>query len=274
MVDVLATVQDPLDSCCHLTDTVQVGPARLHKVTFDQAIALIETMIECGRSHHVVTLNLDLLWWARRDAAFLQAIRTADLNGADGVPLIWLSKLAREPLPERINGTDLVWALADLSQRRGYRLFLMGAGPGVAADAVERLRAHHPRLVLAGVYSPPMGEWDQRVNDEILAKVVEAAPHILLVGLGSPRQEVWIHNNLEALGVSVCVGIGGSFDLIAGRVPRAPQWMQRSGLEWLHRLCSEPRRLWRRYVVRNGPLFISLLLWAMMRRFRSRRRDQ
>jgi N-acetylglucosaminyldiphosphoundecaprenol N-acetyl-beta-D-mannosaminyltransferase len=206
-----------------------------------------------------VTANLDFLTIAERDQEFRQTINSADLAVADGMPLVWLSRLRGQPLPERVTGVDLVDACCELAAAAGQGVFLLGAGPGVAQAAAERLQERHPDLRIVGMITPPMGPLKRKENARIVRTIQDAAPGFLFVALGAPRQDLWIRTHLEELNVPVAMGVGCVFDLLAGVSNRAPAWMQSAGLEWLYRLVREPRRLWRRYLMNDLPLFGRLL---------------
>lgn len=212
-----------------------------------------------GAPHQVVTVNLDFLSIANRDLQFRDTINHADLAVADGMPLVWLSRLQRQPLPERITGVDLVDVSCGLAAEFGESVFLLGAGPGVAEAAACRLQRTHPSLQIAGVYSPPFGPLTPREDARIVQKVKRASPGVLFVALGAPRQDLWIRTHLHQLGVPVQMGVGGTFDLIGGVLRRAPIWMQHSGLEWAFRLGQEPHRLWRRYLLNDLPTLSRLV---------------
>jgi len=215
---------------------------RVDDVTSEEALAIIEGFIQEGTPHQVVTVNPEFVMAARRDKEFRRVLNAAHLALPDGIGLVWASRLLGRPLRERVAGSDLVPKIAALAAERGYRLFLLGAAEGVADEAARRLREQNPGLVVAGTYagSPAVEE-----EDEIVALVREARPHVLFVAYGAPQQDKWIARNLERLGVPVCMGVGGALDFIAGVVKRAPLWVQRLGLEWLHRLLHQPWR-WRR----------------------------
>lgn len=217
---------------------------RVDDVTGDEALSLIEDFIREGIPHQVVTVNPEFVVAAQGDEEFRRILNAADLALPDGIGLIWASRLLSRgrPLRERVAGSDLVPKIAALATERGYRLFLLGAAPGVAKEAAQRLCQWNPGLTIAGTYagSPAVEE-----EGEIVALVRAAKPDVLFVAYGAPAQDEWIARNLERLGVPVCIGVGGAFDFIAGRAKRAPVWMQRLGLEWLHRLCYQPWR-WRR----------------------------
>ena len=196
-------------------------------------------------AHHVVLLQSDALLRAIYDRAFLIV--------PDGVPLLWAAKLLGERLNGRVNGTDLFERLCASAADRGLRVFLLGGRPGAADAAAAVLRARHPALEICGTACPPVGfERDPAENARVCDAIAAARPALLFVGLGAPKQEYWMYRNAERLGVPVSLGIGVSFEFVGGVVERAPRWMQRAGLEWLHRVGSEPARLWRRYVFGNA----------------------
>jgi len=229
-------------------------------VDADQAMAQIDGFVQSKRPHHVVTANVDFLRLASQDAGFQSIVNDADLVLADGMPLVWASRRQLTPLPCRVTGVDMILACAQLAARRGYSIFLLGAAPGVAYQAAEVLQQRFPGLRIAGTYSPPAAEMTEQDDDAGVRMVRAARPDMLFVAFGAPKQEHWIRAHQETLNVPVCMGVGGSFDMLAGNVRRAPVWIQRHGLEWLYRLAQEPRRLWKRYIVHDLPVFARLML--------------
>lgn len=231
---------------------VTLGRARIDDVTMDDAIARIEALIARRRPGYVVTPNVDHLVKLQDDAEFREVYARAALVLADGMPLLWASRLLGTPLRAKVSGSDLFVSFAAVAARRGYRLFFMGGREGAAARAAEVLTARHPGLIVCGVDSPPVGfDRDPEANRRLVARIRAARPDVLFVGLGAPKQEKWIHRwHLEAQ-VPVSIGVGVSFEFVAGMVRRAPAWMQRAGLEWAWRLLMEPRRLWRRYLIED-----------------------
>ena len=229
-------------------------------------IAQVERFVQSGRPNQIVTINVDFLNIAHKDRSFVSLLNAAALAVPDGMPLLWVSRLVGQRLPQRITGTDLLTDCAALAAQAGYRMFLLGAAPGVAEAAGQVLETRYPGLQIAGSYAPPEGEFTAEENAHILDLVRAARPDMLFVALGTPKQERWIYENLEALGVPLCIGIGGVFNFITGRIPRAPQAMQRIGLEWLFRLLLEPRRLWRRYLVDDTQALYRAVHYAVRRR--------
>jgi N-acetylglucosaminyldiphosphoundecaprenol N-acetyl-beta-D-mannosaminyltransferase len=238
--------------------TATILNVRIHAVTVAQTLALIEQFIATGRPHQLVTVNPEFVIAAQQDEQFRQILNQAALALPDGIGLLKAARfLKTTPLPERVPGSDLVIQLAALSHQKGYRIYFLGAGEGVAQQAINRLKISYPDLQVAGCYagSPALEE-----NEAILERIVAARPDMLLVAYGAPKQDKWIARNLDRLPVPVCIGVGGSFDFIAGTARRAPLWMQRRGLEWFHRLVMQPWR-WRR-IWNAVPRFGWLVFWS------------
>lgn len=214
----------------------------VHHVDYDEALTLMERFIESGQPHQVATVNPEFIMRARRDAEFLRILRSADLCLPDGVGLLWAGRVLGRPFKARVTGVDTTWKLMGLAAQRGYRVFLLGARPGVAERTAQVLTGTHGGLAVAGTYA---GSPSPNEEEAIGALIREADPHILLVAYGAPAQDKWIARNQPRLGVPLAMGVGGAFDFISGVARRAPLAMQRVGLEWLHRLYCEPWR-WRR----------------------------
>jgi N-acetylglucosaminyldiphosphoundecaprenol N-acetyl-beta-D-mannosaminyltransferase len=228
----------------------------------------LEDFILIGRAfeknHHVVTVNTDFIVKSRQDPELYSLLQTTDLATADGMPLVWSARLLGVPLQERVAGADLVPALAGRAAEKGFSVYFLGAAPGVAKKAAANLKQRFPNLRIVGIQSP-MYRVGEDMDPAVLNKIRQAAPDILFVAFGNPKQEKWIERYRSVLKVPVMMGVGGSLDFIAGKTKRAPQWMQRIGLEWLHRLLHDPRRLFRRYLV-DVVVFSSLFFrqwWAM-----------
>jgi len=217
---------------------------RADDVTWDETLARVEVFIAGGGPHQIATVNPEFVMAARRDPEFRAIINHAALAIPDGVGLLWAGRLLGQPLRERVTGSDGVPRIAERAAEKGWRLFLLGAAPGVAEKAARRLMSRYPGLEIVGTYagSPSVEE-----QDRIVDLVRRARPDVLFVAYGHPRQDKWIARNLDRLGVPVCMGVGGAFDFIAGVQHRAPLWMQRAGLEHLYRLLRQPWR-WRRQV--------------------------
>ena len=240
--------------------SIELLGVRVDDATYDDLLALVDTFVASVRPHQIVTLNPEMLVAAHGDRSFREILNKSDLNLADGIGLILAARWLGCPLRERATGSDGIHLLAQHCARRGYRLFLLGAAPGVAEAASERLMAKNPALQVAGTYAG-----SPRVEDEkdVIARVRDAAPDLLLVAYGVPTEELWIARHRARLDVPVMMGVGGAFDFVAGATRRAPVWMRRVGLEWLHRLIQEPWR-WRRQLAL--PRFLWLVVKQRYRR--------
>lgn len=223
------------------------------------------------RCQYVVTPNVDHTVMYQTNAALRESYADASLILADGAPVIWASRLLGRALPERVAGSDLAPALfkranADAEQNQPpLRVYLLGAAPGVAERAAANVIARWPHVEIVGTLSPPLGfEKDPAENEKIFAAVAAAQPDLLILGLGAPKQELWIHAHAAELQAKVALCVGATIDFLAGEKSRAPRWMRRVGLEWLHRLSSEPGRLAKRYA-RDAWVFPQLV-WQDWRR--------
>lgn len=218
---------------------------RVDCVDMRTALDRIESLIAAGGHHQVATVNPEFVMRAQADAGFARVLEGADMCLPDGVGVVWAMRRMGCRLPGPVTGTDLVPPLAELCARRGHRLFLLGAGPGVAPALATHLRDANPTLEVAAHAGSPAAADDE----ETLRLIREHRTDVLLVAYGAPGQELWIDRLKERLGVSLAMGVGGAFDFLAGRVPRAPAWMRRSGLEWLYRLARQPWRVRRMAVL-------------------------
>lgn len=207
-----------------------------------------------AQTRQICTVNPEFVMDAQRDAAFRHTLLEADLRVADGVGIAWAARLLGAPVPERVTGSDGTDRIAGEAARLGWRLYLLGAAPGVAEATAAILAARHPGLIVAGCYAgrPDAADWPA-----IAQKLCAAAPDVLLVAYGHPRQDFWIGVHRAELPCAVAIGVGGAFDYIAGVAPRAPRWMCRAGLEWLYRLAAQPWR-WRRMA--KLPRFVLMVL--------------
>jgi N-acetylglucosaminyldiphosphoundecaprenol N-acetyl-beta-D-mannosaminyltransferase len=240
---------------------VNICGANIDKYSFDDIVEATVHHALSGRTpEYVVTPNAQHILTLQKDAHFREIYHKAFLVVPDGVSLLWAAKFLQTPLKGRVNGTDLFERLCAIAAAKGLKIFLLGGRPGAAEKARDTLQARHPGLNIVDTYCPPYGFESKPAELALInSKIKAVAPHILFVGLGAPKQEYWIYDNYQELGVPISVGIGVSFELVADMVKRAPVWMQKMGLEWFFRLIVEPRRLWQRYIIGN-PLFIWLVL--------------
>lgn len=232
----------------------------IDNLTMKEALERIEDIIKTEKGAYVVTPNVDHLVTIEQDSLFQEIYSNATLVLTDGKPLIWISRLIKNPIKEKISGSDLFPKLAELSSQKGYSMFFLGAAEGVAAKAAENLEKKYPGLQVVGTYSPPFGfEKDEKEMSHIINMIKEKKPDILIVGLGAPKQEKFIYQYRHQLDVPISLGLGASLDFEAGNKKRAPKFMCDHGLEWLYRMCQEPSRLASRYLkdaIRLVPLVL------------------
>ncbi|MFC6646331.1 WecB/TagA/CpsF family glycosyltransferase [Granulicella cerasi] len=219
----------------------------ISNVSMERAVASIESRIRSGGSYQIATANLDFVRNARRNPELHRVICECAMVLPDGFPLVWASRLMKRPLHERVAGSDLTVELAKLSAEKGYGIFLLGSTDENAQDSMRVLSERFPGVNFVGHYAPPPRPLDQMDNTEILHRIHAANPHILLVAFGNPKQEFWIHRNMDKLRVPVAIGIGGTLEMVAGAKKRAPRWIQAVNLEWAYRMMQEPMRLIPRY---------------------------
>ena len=236
-------------------DCVLAG-VRIQNLTQDEAVDKLFSLVAAGGSRHVAVVNAAKLVAATEDEALRGILRSAAVVTADGMSVVWASRLLGRRLKERVTGIDLFERLVGEAAERSVPVFFVGAREASVRRIVEVFQRRFPNLRVAGYRN---GYFEAGENDRVVAAIRESRAELLFVAMGSPAQEKWIAANLEKTGARLAMGVGGSFDHLSGLVRRAPRWMQRAGLEWLHRLWLEPRRLWKRYLVGNTR-FIGLVL--------------
>jgi N-acetylglucosaminyldiphosphoundecaprenol N-acetyl-beta-D-mannosaminyltransferase len=235
---------------------VKILGCPITKSSLEEFVRRIEEFITSKGSHYIAVVNVAKLVKMRSDKQLEQSILAADLIGADGTPLVWVSRFFGPALPGRVTGIDLMYKLLELASEKGYRIFFLGSRPEVLRRVLEVVRQEYPGVKIAGSHH---GYFTAAQELAIVQTIRKARADILFIAFGTPKTELWVKQNLDAMGVPVVQGVGGSFSVLAGLIPRAPLWMQRIGLEWLFRLLQEPRRMWRRYLVTNS-VFIFLIL--------------
>jgi N-acetylglucosaminyldiphosphoundecaprenol N-acetyl-beta-D-mannosaminyltransferase len=238
---------------------------RVDAVQLQDVVARMEEWIRRReRCHSVAASGMHGIVEAQRDPSFKRILNTADLNVPDGTPLVWMGRREGHLLRRRVYGPDLLLAFCAESAGRSCRHFFYGGELGVAERLAESLKTRFPGLNVVGTYSPPFRPLSAKEDAEIVEMIGRAAPDVLWVGLGAPKQERWMHEHKDRLRVPVLVGVGAAFDFLSGRRKQAPRWMREHGFEWLFRLLHEPRRLWRRYLV-YGAQFIAYVALESLR---------
>lgn len=251
--------------CSWAPPTVVVLGVPFHNVDFRETVEWTRARIRSRRPGYIATANVDFVMQAQRDPELQRILLEADLVVADGNPIVWLSGWTGPRLKARVTGSDLVPMFAAMLAEEGGSLFNLGGAPGVAEKAAAALQARHPGLRVAGCFSPPKADVLDMCHEEILRRLDETRPDLLLVAFGSPKQEKWVHLHARTLTVPVSIGVGGSLDFLAGAQKRAPAFVQRLGMEWLWRMLSDPRRLFRRYAGNIVFYFSSLARLASAR---------
>ncbi len=251
-------------------DHITIGPASIAVVTIAEAVSFVIERARAGVGGYVMTHNLDHLWLRRNEPDFERVSANADLTVADGQPLVWISKVQGNPLPERVGGIDLFEAIADAAADAGLSLFLCGGLGTAARDAADILVRRHPTLRIAGTLSPATGlANDPQRLAAVFAEVEAAEPDIIAIGLPSMLQIVAAEHFAEHAPQAWTLGVGVSFSFITGEVTRAPILLQKIGLEWAHRMSQQPA-LAKRYLVHDAPLLARLLVGAAVGRLRRR----
>ncbi len=226
--------------------------------TLDEAVDTIVDWCSKGEPNFVCVRDVHGIMRAQEDPELRAIHQRAGMVTPDGMPLVWISRKRGHKYVSRVCGADLVAALCERSQDEGLRHYFYGGKPGVAERMAAELTRRFPALPVAGYGTPPFRALTPGEDEEAVAAINASRPHVLWVGLSTPKQEYWMRDHVGWIAGATLVGVGAAFDFYAGDVKRAPRWMQRSGLEWLHRLASEPRRLWRRYLI-MAPKFLLLL---------------
>ena len=242
------------DAPCATSDICGVEVANL---TEDEAISFIDRLVGAGGPHYAAVVNAAKIVAASKDPVLKRTLLEADLVTADGMSIVWASRLLGQPLKQRVTGIDLFERLVERAAERGWSVYFLGAREESVSRMAEGFTKSRPTLRIAGWRN---GYFDPSQSESVAEAIRASKADLLFVAMGSPVQELWIASNLGRTGVSFAMGVGGSFDHVSGVARRAPGWMQRAGLEWLYRLIREPRRLWRRYLIGNA-VFVWLILW-------------
>lgn len=227
----------------------------VNNVSMTEAIDEIEKLINCDKKSYLVAVNVDVIMKIEQDAYLKKIIDEADMVLADGKPLIWISKLNKRPIKEKVSGSDLIPLVCEMSAEKGYSMFFIGGKDGVAEKAKERLQNKYSGIRIAGTYAPPFGfEKNEKELDKINDMISKAEPDILVVCFGCPKQEKFIYENINKYNAKVSICAGATIDFLAENIKRAPKWMSNCGLEWFYRFIKEPRRLFKRYFIDDAKI--------------------
>lgn len=252
-------------------ERVSILGSQVSRIDLESTLEVLKELVSTGVKHQVVVLPVNSILAARKDKELQRIYNRASLALADGMPVLWAARLLGKPIPGRVAGSDLMSGFSRVAALSGITFFLMGSRPGVPERLAKRLKRRNPELAVVGTYSPPFyDELPREVNQETIRRINAAKADVLWVGLGAPKQDRWIHDNLQDLNVKVAIGVGAAFDICSGDLRRAPLWMQRGGLEWFFRFIMEPRRLFRRYFVDAMPFLPLIIAQRCMRGYRKR----
>ena len=235
---------------------------KVDNLDMEETLGVVDGFIRSGRPHQHVVVNVDKIVKASRDPALRQIINDCDLINADGMPVVWASRLLGKPLKERVTGVDLFEALMARAADKGWRVFLLGAREEVVGGVARLYPARYPGLTLAGYRN---GYWKPEEEAQVVAQIAAARPDILFVAISSPKKEHFLGRYQAEMKIPFAMGVGGTFDVAVGKVKRAPVWMQNAGLEWFYRFLQEPRRMFKRYFVDDMAFFWLLVKEAARR---------
>ena len=246
-------------------DTVELFGIKMNNMYLSEFLNLVDHLIEKKLPSYVVTPNVDHICQLQKDVKLQTVYKEARVVLPDGMPLLWAGKLCGKPIKQKLSGSDLIYWLTEHASIKGYSIYFLGAEEGIAEKASQELKKKYPGFEVAGFYSPPLGFEENPVEiKKVYELLQEAKPDICYVAFGTPKQDYFNFDHYTQLGIPCLLGIGASFDFVAGKTKRAPTWMQRWGLEWLWRLSQEPRRLWYRYLIQDS-IFVPLLCKEVFR---------
>jgi N-acetylglucosaminyldiphosphoundecaprenol N-acetyl-beta-D-mannosaminyltransferase len=246
-----------------MNERITLMGCQVDNLSMEETLGRIEQFIQSGRPHQHVVVNVDKLVKASRDPQLRQIINDCALINADGMPVVWASRLLGKPLKERVAGVDLFEALMRRAGEKGWRVFLLGAREEVVSKVADTYRRKYPRLVLAGYRN---GYWKGEAEElDVVRQIRDSRADLLFVAISSPKKEQFLGRYQAEMKIPFAMGVGGTFDVAIGRVKRAPVWMQKSGLEWFYRFLQEPRRMFRRYFIEDMA-FIWLFIKEAARR--------
>jgi N-acetylglucosaminyldiphosphoundecaprenol N-acetyl-beta-D-mannosaminyltransferase len=231
----------------------------IDNLSLEEALAAIEKFIESKKPHQYIAINADKIVKMRKDDLFRDIILSSDLNIVDGQPLMWVSRLFGQPVKQRYGGIDIMDALMPLAERKGYGVYFLGGREEIVKNVAEKYRRRCPDLRITGWRN---GYWEKEEEEGIIKNIKESGSDVLFFAMSSPKKEVFLKTYLGEIGVPFVMGVGGAFDVLAGKTKRAPEWVQKIGMEWLFRVIQEPRRLWKRYLVGN-----TIFMWLVLKEF-------
>lgn len=241
---------------------------KISAIDMGDACSLIEEAILKRQKIYICVCPVSTIMECKRDEKVLMSVNSADLVTPDGMPMVWIGKINGHKNIRRVYGPELMQSICGISEKNGYRNYLYGSSPDVLGKLRERLNKKYPNLIISGIFSPPFRQLSKDEDDKVTEGINNSNSDIIWVGLGSPKQDLWMYGHRDRINAPVMVGVGAAFDFLAGTKLQAPRWMRESGLEWFFRLITEPKRLWRRYLVDNTLFLCYLGGELVMRLFR------
>jgi N-acetylglucosaminyldiphosphoundecaprenol N-acetyl-beta-D-mannosaminyltransferase len=241
------------------SDVVSIGGIELSRKNLQETIGYFLSVIEHGQKIRVCVLPSNCIVWAKKNAYLREIYNTSDLNLADGVPIVWASRILGHKIRSRVTGLDLFPQMLNISTAYNVSHYFLGAKEGVAEILAKKIQQQYPLINIAGYYSPPFADrFSDKENEKIITLINNVKPNILWVSLTAPKQDVWLYENYAKLDVNIVIGVGGAFEVTAGLISRAPLFMQKIGMEWFYRFYKEPIRLFRRYYI-EAPQFFPIV---------------
>ncbi len=243
-------------------ERVNILGTHISAINIQDTVDVFVRWIHAGDSQYVCVTPAHSIMQGYRDPQLRKIFNQSGITTPDGMAIVWLLRMQGFPKVDRVYGPDLMHAVCQHSLETGWRHFFYGGASGVAEQLAEALNTKYPGIKIAGMYSPPFRELTPEEDREVISMINTAHSDIVWVGIGSPKQELWMSRHLGQVSAPVLIGVGAAFDFLSGRKKQAPRWIQRSGFEWLFRLASEPKRLWRRYA--DYPLFVLLVIMQLL----------
>lgn len=232
---------------------------RISAIDLNNAYSLVEEAVLKRQKKYICVCPVSTIMECKRNKKVLISVNSADLATPDGMAVVWIGRILGHKNIRRVYGPELMQNICGISLKKRYKHYFYGSSPEVVNKLKEKLKEKYPGLIISGSFSPPFRQLTEEEDNRIVAEINRSNPDIVWVGLGSPKQDIWMYGHRDRINAPVLIGVGAAFDFLAGAKPQAPRWMRNNGFEWLFRLVTEPNRLWRRYLV-NYPLFVYYVL--------------
>lgn len=242
-------------------DRIDILGSKINATNMKDVLSNVDLLIKSNKSHYICVSNVHTVVTGIKDTQYRNITNTSSMSIPDGMPLTWVGRRRGHKDMSKCSGPDVMTELFELSEQKGYTHYFYGGTEDVLKLLEKKLKNNYPKLNIAGMYSPPFRSLNEDEDVEIINKINQLDPDIIWIGLGAPKQEIWMSEHVSKIKSSIIFGVGAAFNFHAGTVKRAPLWMQNHGIEWLHRLIKEPRRLWKRYLVTNVVFLVSLIFY-------------